>query len=447
MSRKTTKTKTNLETVNNYLGLASDIAFPVCNASFEHSLVYDGFGSLTFGRSTTASYVDRLTKKLIFAPVDEPRFEYEGILLESSTKNHIAISNNFAHASWTKSSVAVTTSSVLDPTNKSNAFASTLTTAGTTSNQLIARSIQFTEAGVNALTLSIFVKKGTTNSTDAFNLYIRNATTNVMSRVQFTFDGTGKILPNPSLVYTLNITRFADYRIEELINGWYRVTFTIESLDVINPAHTYDYGLIIGTYGSNINNKTINVYGAQLERKWYSTSYIPTSGVAETRASDILVIENDRNLPDQSFDHTLLLEVVLRGLYRIGDHSIFWTGSLYGSLPENREKSRVIKWSQEANNNQGGFIINPSTSIDHILPAMTDFKVKHKIGYTRSSNTVHTFADGKIETTGIDEPYTAGVNTYLHFGEDPINNIYFDGHICNFRIYDRAFSKDEIIMV
>jgi hypothetical protein len=447
MSRKTTKTKTSLETVNNYLGLASDIAFPLCNATFEHSLMYDGFGSLTFGRSSIASYIDRLTKKLVFASVDQPRFEYEGILLESSTKNHIIRSNTFSHANWAKSSIVTTTSAVLDPTNISNSFATTLTSAGVSDSQTISYTRKFTEAGVNALTFSLFVKKGSTNPTDTFNLYIKNVTANITSRIQFTFDGTGKILSNPSLVYTLNITRFADYRIEELANGWNRLSFTIESINTIDTSHDYEFGLSIGTWGSNTNNKTINIYGSQVERKWYSTSYIATSGAEEIRSSDVLLIENDRNLPDLSFDHTLLLEVMLRGPYRIGTQSIFWTGSLYGSLPDNREKSRTIKWSQEANNNQGGFIINPSTQIEHILPTMTDFKVKHKIGYTRSSNIVHAFANGKIETTGIDEPYTAGVNTYLHFGEDPINNIYFDGHICNFRIYDRAFSKDEIIMV
>jgi len=447
MSRKTTKTKSSLETVNNYLGLASDIAFPLCNATFEHSLVYDGFGSLTFGRSSVASYIDRLTKKLVFAPIDQPRFEYDGILLESSTKNHIVRSNTFSHANWVKSSVTTTTSTILDPTNTSNSFATTLTSAGVSDTQTISYTRKLTEAGLNPLTLSIFVHKGATNPTDSFNLYIKNVTSNILSRAQFSFDANGKISPTVSLIYTLNITRFADYKVEELANGWFRISLTIESINTIDTSHDYEFGLSIGTWGSNTNNKTIAVYGAQVERKWYSTSYIATSGAEEIRSSDVLLIENDRNLPDLSFDHTVLLEVKLRGPYRSSGHSIFWTGSLYGSLPDSREKSRVIKWTQEANTNQGGFIINPSTQIEHILPVMTDFKAKHKIGYTRSANTVHAFANGKIETTGIDEPYTAGVNTYLHFGEDPINNIYFDGHICNFRIYDRAFSKDEIIMV
>lgn len=450
MARRTSVQKKLETTIDRFKGISGDISTPVFSAPFEQSLAYDGFGVLYYERLSEASYVDRTTRQLTFAKIDQARFEEDGMLIESDGKNYCKFSTDFTNAAWTKNDVVVESTNNLDPTGSSNA--SMIKTTSLSSYKKLTYQRTFTDAGRNTVSFSIFVKKPTGGTgVDSFDLFVRNngLTPSPAVRAKFTFDADGYISKSAVVTeFQTNEVDVVDADIQKLEDGWSRVSISPKFITSFETTHMIECSIHL-SYNSNTpndNGKKLLVYGAQIERNWYSTSYIRTSNNEGIRTGDVLRVQTDRNIPHISYDHTISLDVKLRGPNRTGNQRIFWTSSLDG-IEANREKYRLIEWRYDVNAGQGGYVVYAGNQTAQILPPFVDIKAKTRMGFRKNQGSTVVFADGLVLSRNSDANYGTGSRDWMWFGSDQFTNNHFDGYISNVRIYDKALSDDEILMV
>jgi len=223
-----------------------------------------------FTRSTSAT---RVNKQGLVEVVknNKPRIDYKdsakgALLLEPSRSNLINYSESFDNAYWTKSFTSVTANQTISPDGSQTA--DTITKTGDYGS--ITKSGITISSGSN-YTLSIFVKKGTT---DFFSL--RQASGSYDVRKQFNL--TTKEVSNG---LGANQTGFVSSKIEEYPNDWYRLSIVCTSNGT---------SLNISFYSGKVGESTFNgdsyAWGAQVEDGSYPTSYIPTQGAAVTRVAE-----------------------------------------------------------------------------------------------------------------------------------------------------------------
>ena len=191
-------------------------------------------------------------------------------LLEPQSTNLITQSELFSDAVWTKSGTTVT-SGFLSPDGTTNAFK---LVEGTNNgiHQLKAIGINTV---VDRYNFSVFVKPNGRNE-------IRIVGTNYFS------SGTDAYfnLETKVIIYG---AKAENGLIETLANGWFRCSFSSSGGEFAgNNAH-----MNIETALNNSNSyqgdgtSGVYIFGAMVEQNSFSTSYIPTSGAANTRLQDI----------------------------------------------------------------------------------------------------------------------------------------------------------------
>ena len=199
-----------------------------------------------------------------------PRFEQDpvtgeslGLLIEESSVNYHRYSTNFAN--WTANqpgSSYTPTTDTLDPTGGTGAY--------TLYGQMHRNFEPGPGSGTsNPFRGSVFVKRHPLGQ-NTFQMFLTAAGGD--SSITINFDSetiaTGGTNPqNPT--------------IQKFPNGWYRIGLTI------TPGSTRWRPVLGLGPGSN---RYWYVYGCQLEKKLFDTSYIPTSGSSVTRAADVAEI-------------------------------------------------------------------------------------------------------------------------------------------------------------
>ena len=239
-----------------------------------------GNNLITFARASTGTYVgaDGLIK---YAGADEARFDHDpttgeslGLLIEESRTNLITYSQNFNVSFWDK--LYETTIVPNDTTSPDGSQTATrVYQSGTTNDGYVVR---YAGGGLSV----------TTGQTYTLSFYTKKIESGGLDRVQLSFDVSGQgsypiggnIWFNFSDPNSFLSNSGAFY--EELPNGWYRIGLTrTATLD-----GTIEYGLTV----DDSNSVGVYVWGIQLERGSFPTSYIPTSGSTVTRSADIAKI-------------------------------------------------------------------------------------------------------------------------------------------------------------
>ena len=235
----------------------------------------DGSGDFTFDRAN--GLATRVNKDGLIEEVanDTPRLDYLNItcpnlLLESESTNRQIRSEEFDNSAWGKSNVFVTSNLTTSPGGQLNA--DKIIATNTTSVKTI-QEVMSGAATTSSATVSIFVKKA-----EITQIRIVAATffdTTNWARVSFDLETLQEFGS------TLGTFKFEDYG-----GGWYRLSITGTPL---NTSNVYQFSLVKNqnvTFTGN-NNDGLFLWGAQVEQKSSSSSYIPTQNSAVTRFADV----------------------------------------------------------------------------------------------------------------------------------------------------------------
>lgn len=264
-------------------GSKLDLDF-VNNRYFFQGTAYDNFAAFvaasaaTYSRASSAYSVSS-NGLLMNNAADVARFDYDpltgeskGLLIEETSTNQLRYSQDFSNGYWEKtSSVSVTSNAGEAPDGSTTAA---LMTASGTSNSYFA-AVTSTSLASQTVTRSIYAKAGSTANLIA-EVHDSGACS---SYCRATFNLGAK-----TAVWNSNQPAQGPIKLEELKNGWFRLSYTFtHSASSVNRYLWY-----IGTYGFGLGN--IYVWGAQLEIKPFASTYIPTTATTETRAGDVFSI-------------------------------------------------------------------------------------------------------------------------------------------------------------
>ena len=232
----------------------------------------------TFDRSSTATRVNK--EGLIeTVAIDTPRLDYPlidgvvqdcpSLLLEPARTNLITYSEDFSQTYWIKTNSSITSNVAISPSGSLNA--TKLTPSTSNSNHKIA------SGGVSIvsyLTSSWFVKS------------------NGYSKVSLREDAAVGKYASFDLSKGIVLDSNTSSKIEDYGNGWFRIELNDDLTNVVakNSLYVLSDSYISGSPNlinwSGDGTSSVFVWGAQSEEGSYSTSYIPTSNSAVTRAAE-----------------------------------------------------------------------------------------------------------------------------------------------------------------
>lgn len=194
-----------------------------------------------------------------------------GYYKEESKQNYLKSSGTFA-TNWTADSGAWTITQTNGVTQSPDGYMSGNLLTVVTNAGSISYSQSPSISSANAYTFSMWVKAGSTNSI-SFGLLQGGGWPNIISSGVY---GNGSInVLNPCSVTGLSSTQWSRiYLTTTLTNG------SVASL--IYP----------GTHASTTSNRSVYVWGTQLEQNTFPSSYVPTTSSSVTRNSDLLTLTN-----------------------------------------------------------------------------------------------------------------------------------------------------------
>ena len=249
------------------------------------------------GGSTGVTNFDNISiKEVLFDQADgtlqvfnhgnnKPRIEYDatgavkGLLIEEARTNVVTYSNDFTNSSWTKYRVSIA----------SNVSGVTAPDGSETVDKMIPNSTSHEHR----------VWKGVSSTAvgETYSVYVKSAGYDYVWLGYYEGSVYGYAVVNlTNGVVTASNT--ANYSVEASTNGFYRisVTKTTSGTDFryisISPSPTASPTLNSNNVPHFVGDGTSGIYvwGAQLEAGAFLTSYIPTTGAAATRASDLAEI-------------------------------------------------------------------------------------------------------------------------------------------------------------
>jgi len=225
-----------------------------------------GVGDLTLDRSQNTA--TRINKDGLIESVlaDVPRLNYEvtngvvdscpHLLLEMNSTNMVVQSNNFTTGGWGVLNVSVTSNNTTSPEGKINA--SKVTTTSASSHSLY---LNLTTTASTVYTFSFFAKRGTM--------------TDLKYRV-YDLSNSGDIIA-PTSYYSQTSNQY-----------WQRISVSFTTPSGCTSARVYPVS-------NSGDTGTMFLYGCQVEEVNHATSYIPTSGSTQSRASESCTGAGDVN--------------------------------------------------------------------------------------------------------------------------------------------------------
>ena len=235
--------------------------------------------TLTFTRAASGTYFDR-DLVLQTGATNAARFDYNpttgkslGLLIEEARTNSFLYSEQADNAAWSKIGATVTANGVIAPDGNSTAD-TLVNTAGIIS--LFQQNITVPASSTNDYYPTCFVKLGVVSDANkdiTFNCYYNgNAEDNVSFRLS---NLTASAVPYSG-----------EYICQNVGNGWYRIGFRM-TRDATGLATLILVRMWVGRRSVGVIGDTQPIWGVQLEKGAFPTSYIPTTTAAATRAVDV----------------------------------------------------------------------------------------------------------------------------------------------------------------
>jgi len=257
-----------------------------------------------------------------------------------------------------------------------------------------------------------------------FSMYIKNIDS-ILNIIYGTTD---------SLFYDINwngaeiLSVTAGLNYEPVGNGWYRIWETSQS----------DSSSIFRVYPSRTGpyDKSIEIYGLQLEEGSYPTSYIPTYGTSQTRLGDLCVNSGDVNTFN-SAEGVFYFE----GNAFVSDPSAESIISIYNSSGSEQISIRFNRLS--ANNifvgiagttGTGGFIQNNSVNLTNTFK----LALKYSVGNWKL------YVNGNLLGTTNATTFSANTLNSLNFSSN-ISTIPLEGNVGQVLYFPTALSDEACI--
>ena len=253
-------------TISNYVSgdlrfVWGNIVAPTNNGNGTYTqIVSPTSGGLVFYLAAINSFngsIDNVSVKEVLGQEVVPDSGCGSWLMENQSTNLITYSEDFSNAAWVKGNVIITPNQGISPDGLNSAFKY----VGSSISQNFQTNINVS----SNYTYSFYVK--TINSP-----FIRLRTS----------DGSCWFNMTTNAVATNN---FASAEIKNIGNNWYRLSVTSSSFTSSNSFFIHPHATDNTT--NEMNGAEFLLWGAQVENQSFSTSYIPTSGAANTRLQDI----------------------------------------------------------------------------------------------------------------------------------------------------------------
>jgi len=384
-------TSTNIKTT--LAGAIGNINSPLLDLPLNNSLsMKQGTGSITFTRTTTATYIDRYGI-LQTAQVDEPRFEKEGLLIEGSSTNLALYSDDIPNAIWTKTNATVQSNALVSPD-------------GNTTGDIFNRTL----SGLSSLEqTNITIGAGITVTLSAW-LYGDGSS--------FSFGGTDIGTTNTSQLISITPPNGIWTRYE---HSW--TTSTGTTSVNIQP--------IVDTTGLTTN---IGIWGVQFETLSFASSYIPTLSSSVLRDSDNCEITYTNNVPQRNISYSHFCDYDILGSDVI-DNAALWS-----------VLTSPVSYIYVSGVNNDNIAINYSNS-NISIGTNSLYKTSTNIGTVVNSIDTKVYIDGILkytDTSGFSS-IIQNFNT-MRIGDTGTNSKLF-GHIKNFKIYDKVLTEQEISLL
>jgi len=257
---------------------------PMFDLPLQNSLAMTkGIGSVTFTRSSTATYIDRYGV-IKTAGINEPRINERGLLIETEATNTLLYSSDMSNAIWLDANGSSTFNEPISDPFGANGFAKFVPNSGLTGYVVKGGAPTSYVAGT-PYTLSVHIKAGDISKITVL------ASTNIL------FGGTGSNVSGVfNLIAKTSTPERAEVttRLEELNDGNFRasISFTPTS------SGTYSEQIVSNTNPSDADGvKGFYYCMPQLEKHGHPTSYIPTTDTIATRAKDVCTATYNNNHP------------------------------------------------------------------------------------------------------------------------------------------------------
>jgi len=387
---------------------------PLCRLFTPNKLVDTLAGSLTATRATTATYVDRYGV-VKTAAIDEMREESEGWLIEGASTNLLTYSEDFGNPAWVKAGATVAADATAAP---DGAITADTITSTATSFARVQQAISL--AGGNSYTLSFFAKSGNTNFVHSTLDLPGVATTRFYANLDTLETDADIGLGSNTIAASA----------ESLANGWVRVSAKIN----IDPANTGTYNIFFGP--ANALSGFVDVgdfvylWGAQLEALPFSTSYIPTTTAAATRAADVVTASGENNTMRITDSFSIVTSFKIIG-YNDLNRICEFAGS--GDI-----QTRVFSSST------GVFFTSTGNSNLFAQNYTQGQNYTYCVTVEKESSEIRQYLNGvgDNDNPAVNAATTNSIPDELRFGSSGAGNFLF-GHLKDFRIYDLALNADE----
>jgi len=368
---------------------------------------------------TRASSATTLNRQGLIETVGsgKPRIDFTDntnghLLLEPSRTNIAQRSEEFDNSYWLKSLTSITANQAISPD-------------GTQTADTITKNADFGalyKSGISIssgsnYTLSIFVKKSTTNF---FSL--RQASGSYDVRKQFNLttkevsNGTGG-----------NQTGFVSSEIKEYANDWLKISIVCTS-----NGTSLTIGFYSGKVGESTNNGDSFIWGAQLEAGSYATSYIPTEGSSVTRVAETCVDAGNSTVFNDS-EGVLYAEIAAFDT-NVGNARIGIDKASSGS-------SERVGIGFTTTTNQIQAFISRSSTQANILSTVSDITTFNKIAFKYKVNDFSLFINGTKVGTDTSGSVPIGLDE-LSFDDN--DGTIFYGKCKQIIVFNEALTDTEL---